>query len=68
MTQGKVMRGIVEGDAIPDVFIPAMIELYQAGRFPFDKLITFYPFEKLNDAIADSESGKVVKPVVTMPQ
>lgn len=68
MTQGKVVRGIVEGDAIADVFIPAMIELYQAGRFPFDKLITFYPFEKLNDAIADSEAGKVVKPVVRMPQ
>lgn len=68
MTQGKKLRGIVEGDANPEAFIPAMIELHAQGRFPFDKLITFYPFEKLNDAIADSEAGKVVKPIVRMPK
>lgn len=67
MTQGKTLRGIVEGDSTPDVFIPQMIELHRQGRFPFDKLITFYPFDRINDAINDSESGKVVKPVVRMP-
>lgn len=67
MTQGKRLRGIVEGDATPEVFIPAMIELHAQGRFPFDRLITRYPFEKLNDAIADSEAGRVIKPVVMMP-
>jgi aryl-alcohol dehydrogenase len=67
MTQGKTLRGIVEGDSTPDVFIPQMIELHRQGRFPFDKLVTFYPFDRINDAFADSESGKVVKPVVRMP-
>ncbi|MGH8822042.1 MAG: NAD(P)-dependent alcohol dehydrogenase [Rhodoferax sp.] len=67
MAQGKKLRGIVEGDSIPDVFIPRLIELHRQGRFPFDKLVTFYPFERINDAINDSESGKVVKPVVRMP-
>ena len=67
MTQGKKLRGIVEGDSIPDVFIPQMIELHRQGRFPFDKLIAFYPFDRINDAINDSETGKVVKPVVRMP-
>lgn len=64
MTAGRKIQGIVEGDSNPDVFIPRMIEFYRQGRFPFDKLISFYPFEKINDAIRDSESGKVVKPVV----
>lgn len=68
MTQGKKLRGIVEGESTPDVFIPQMIELHRQGRFPFDKLITFYPFDKINDAFNDSESGKVVKPVVRMPE
>jgi len=66
MTAGKTLRGIVEGDANSAVFIPQMIELYLQGRFPFDRLITFYPFSELNQAIADSEAGKVIKPVVRM--
>lgn len=66
MSKGKTVRGIVEGDANPQVFFPAMIEMYRQGRFPFDKLIRFYPFDRLNEAIADSESGRVVKPVVRM--
>lgn len=66
MTQGKKLRGIVEGDSTPDVFIPQLIELHRQGRFPFDRLVTFYPFEKINEAISDAESGKAIKPIVRM--
>lgn len=68
MTAGRTIRGIVEGDSNPDVFIPQLIELYKQGRFPFDRLIAFCPFDKINDAIDDSETGKAVKPVVRFPQ
>lgn len=68
MTAGRKIQGIVEGESNPDLFIPLMIEFYKQGRFPFDKLISFYPFERINDAIQDSESGKAVKPVVRFPQ
>jgi aryl-alcohol dehydrogenase len=64
MTGGRSIRGIVEGDSHANVFVPALIDLFAQGRFPFEKLITFYPFEKINDAIRDSEAGAVVKPVV----
>ena len=30
----------------------------------FDKLIDIYPFEKINDAIEDSDKGKVLKAVL----
>ena len=63
---GKTVKGVVEGDSIPDVFIPYLINLYQAGRFPFDRLIRHYPFDQINAAIADMEGGKTVKPVLTM--
>lgn len=66
MTAGRALRGIVEGDSNPDVFIPMMIDLYLQGRFPFDKLVTFYPFDKINEAVHDSETGKAVKPIVRM--
>jgi aryl-alcohol dehydrogenase len=62
---GRFVRGIIEGDAVPDQFIPILIELYQKGKFPFDKLITFYPFKDINLAVADMEQGRTIKPVLT---
>jgi aryl-alcohol dehydrogenase len=34
------------------------------GKFPIDRLVTFYPFARINDAIADALGGKVVKPIL----
>ena len=65
MIRGLTIRGIVQGDSVPDTFIPHLIELHMNGRFPFDKLVTKYPFEKINQAIEDQAAGKVVKPVFT---
>ena len=65
MLGGHTIRGIVQGDSIPDRFIPRLIDLHMTGRFPFDKLVTKYPFEQINQAIADQASGEVVKPVFT---
>ena len=66
MTAGRSIRGIVEGDSNPDVFIPQLIDLHRQGRFPFDKLVTFYPYDKLNQAIEDAEAGRAIKPIVRM--
>ncbi|TGS71713.1 NAD(P)-dependent alcohol dehydrogenase [Mesorhizobium sp. M3A.F.Ca.ET.201.01.1.1] len=68
MTAGRSIRGIVEGDANSQLFIPHLIELQRQGRFPFEKLMTFYDFVEINRAIADTESGKVIKPVLVFPQ
>lgn len=64
MQNCKVLRGIVEGDSIPDIFIPQLVELYMQGRFPIDKLIRFYPFHQINQAAQDSEQGITIKPVI----
>lgn len=64
MTEGRCVRGIVEGDSVAERFIPALISLYRQGRFPFDRLIRFYPFSEINQAIADMEAGRVIKPVI----
>jgi aryl-alcohol dehydrogenase len=65
---GRTVRGIIEGDSVPERFIPEMIRLHEAGRFPFDQLIEFYELTDINRALSDSESGLVVKPVIRMPQ
>jgi aryl-alcohol dehydrogenase len=67
MTAGRHIRGIVEGDSVPDAFIPVLVELYRQGRFPFDRMITFYNFDQINQAIDDSEQARCIKPVVRMP-
>ena len=53
--------GNVSGEEI----IPLMADMYKRGMFPMDKIMTFYPFEKVNEAMEDSLSGKVFKPVLT---
>ena len=68
MTAGSKVRGIVEGDSAPDIFIPQLIDLQRQGRFPYDRMLTFYDMEGINQAISDSESGTVVKPIVRMTQ
>ena len=65
LIRGWTLTTIVEGDAVPQVFIPRLIELYRAGRFPFDRLIRQYPFAEIETAFTDSEQGRTVKPVVT---
>ncbi|MFT8244315.1 NAD(P)-dependent alcohol dehydrogenase [Roseomonas sp. BN140053] len=67
MNNGKRVMGIVQGDSVSARFIPALVALHAQGRFPFEKLLTFYPFERINEAMADMEAGRVVKPVLRFP-
>lgn len=63
---GRTVRGILAGDSISDLFIPRLIDLYSQGQFPFDRLITFYPFDDINKAVEDMEKGRVIKPVLRL--
>lgn len=64
LVKGVTLRPITEGDANPQTFIPQMIDLYLAGCFPFDRLITLFPFEQINEAMHAAEKGGVIKPVL----
>jgi aryl-alcohol dehydrogenase len=64
MIPAKKIMGIVQGDVISATFIPTLIEFYRQGRFPFDRLVKHYAFEDINQAMADSESGKTIKPIL----
>ena len=63
---GRRLIGSIEGDADPHFFIPQMIDLHRQGRFPFERLIRFYPFDQIETAFADMKSGLTVKPVLLM--
>ncbi len=66
MTTGKRIIGIIEGDSVPDLFIPSLVELHAQGRFPFDKLVKFYSLDQINQAAEDSEKGITIKPIVRL--
>jgi len=63
---GHKLRGIIEGDAVPELFIPTLLDLWKQGRFPFDEIITHYEFEDIHRAIQDAEAGNTIKPVLRM--
>lgn len=63
---GRQLRGILGGDAHPGLFIPQLLDYWQQGRFPFDRMLSFYPFAEIDRAFADAASGAVIKPVLLM--
>jgi aryl-alcohol dehydrogenase len=63
---GRQLRGILGGDAHPARFLPRLIDYWRQGRFPFDRLITFYRFDEIARAFEDVHHGRVIKPVLLM--
>ncbi|KAL4864007.1 hypothetical protein BDV12DRAFT_201511 [Aspergillus spectabilis] len=62
---GKTITGCIEGNCIPREAVPQMIKWYREGRFPIDKLITFFPALEFGSALEQLHSGGVLKPVLT---
>ncbi len=60
----KKVVGVNMGDSIPQVDIPRLIEFNKLGWFDYEKTEKFYDFEDINQANADSVSGKTIKPVL----
>ncbi|MXP24542.1 alcohol dehydrogenase catalytic domain-containing protein [Altererythrobacter indicus] len=68
MGGGRRVMGILGGDSDLKHFLPKLIEYHLNGQFPFDKLIGYFPFEEINEAIESSENGTVVKPVLRIAE
>ena len=61
------LHGIIQGSAVPGEFLPRLMELQRAGRFPYERLISTYDFADINRAFADLEEGTAIKPVLVFP-
>ncbi len=64
----KHIDGVLMGDAIPQIGIQTLIDFWQEGEFPFDKLEKFYTFDQVNEANKASNDGSVIKPVMVIDQ
>jgi len=61
---GKTVTSSIEGDSDPQEMVPRLLGMRAAGTFPMDDLVTTYPADQVNQAVADVTSGAVVKPVL----
>jgi aryl-alcohol dehydrogenase len=68
MPENKKTVSVTEGSSIPQIFIPKLIELYQAKLFPFDRIVKFYDFTEINRAIEDVRRGDTIKPVLRISE
>ncbi|HUD93467.1 NAD(P)-dependent alcohol dehydrogenase [Sphingobium sp.] len=66
LSLGISICGVTEGNADPQSFLPELIALNAKGLFPFEKLMTRYRLEDINQAVADQHEGRCVKAVLMM--
>jgi Zn-dependent alcohol dehydrogenase len=64
---GKTVKGVLGGSGRSQRLIGSLMDLYASGRFPFDRLVEYFPLERIEDAVDASHSGSVIKPILRMP-
>lgn len=64
LVKSVTLRPITEGDSDPQTFVPQLLDFHRQGRFPFDRLVTRFPFAQINEAMHAAERGEVIKPVL----
>jgi aryl-alcohol dehydrogenase len=63
---GKRIVGVLGGEGRSESLIGTLLDLNRQGRFPYERLITEFPLAQVNEALAASYAGDVIKPVLTM--
>lgn len=64
---GKRVVGVLGGSGRSRELIPAVMDLYRQGRFPFDRLVEYFDLGDVSAALEASNSGEIVKPILRMP-
>ncbi len=67
LQEGRVIRGVMQGDSDAKNFIPKLVDFVVDGKFPLEKLVTFYDFSEINRAAKELSEGLCIKPVLRMP-
>ncbi len=65
LLNGRTVTGVISGSAVPATFVPRLIDMYRAGAFPMDTLVTYFDFADIGSALSAARSGTVVKAVLT---
>lgn len=64
MVSGKQYFGAVQGHSRTAKYVPQLIQWWREGKFPVEKLISFFDINDFGGAIRGMGDGSVVKPVL----
>ncbi len=64
VARGLRIVGTNQGNANPRVTIPRLVDLYQKGLLPIERIVKTFAFEAINQAAAASLDGSAIKPVL----
>ncbi|OJJ31360.1 hypothetical protein ASPWEDRAFT_45306 [Aspergillus wentii DTO 134E9] len=64
LTTGKSVMGCMEGDSVPEKALKDMIQWYRDGKFPIEKLVSYFPAAEYKEAVDKLKDGSVIKPVL----
>jgi aryl-alcohol dehydrogenase len=56
----------IEGDSVPDRFIPQLAAWHLEGRLPYDRFCQQYSFSDFPRAWADADAARAIKPILRM--
>lgn len=63
----KTVTGSLYGSSRPSIDIPKILDLYQAGLLPLDKMISAaYPLTEINEAFDDMAAGRLTRGVLVL--
>lgn len=66
LVKGITYRGTHQGDSVPRIMIPKLLDMWKEGRFPFDQLLTSFAFDDIDKALAEMKKGSVIKPLLVL--
>ena len=66
MLKAKSVRGIVQGDSMPQVFMPYLVEQFAAGALDLRQLVQHFDFKQIDEAMQACDAGTAIKPVLLM--
>ncbi|OGM49495.1 alcohol dehydrogenase [Aspergillus bombycis] len=64
LTLGREYVGCHQGSSVAEQMIPYLIDQHKQGKFPVEKLITYYPVEHYQQAFRDLKHGRAIKAVL----
>jgi len=66
LTRGTRLIAVLEGDSVPDVFIPQLAHYYLRGQMPLQRLTRDYDFNDIATALDDAHHARAIKPILRM--
>jgi aryl-alcohol dehydrogenase len=62
--EGRFVRGLSMGEAVPQEFVPMLVGHWRAGRFPVERIVSAFPFDEIGKAVDAMRHHQIIKPVL----